>query len=44
MVYRGCQRFAATCAQPSCDCISYNAQTCACERLPSGLVRLTCMN
>ncbi len=37
-----CERFAAACAQPSCDCVAYNAQTCNCEMLPSGIVRLTC--
>jgi hypothetical protein len=39
-----CARFDASCAQPSCDCLSYNAQTCNCGLLPSGIVRLTCNN
>jgi hypothetical protein len=41
-VSESCAHFDVTCAQPSCDCIRYNAQTCACELLPSGIVKLTC--
>lgn len=36
-----CASFDTACAQPSCDCIRY-ADTCTCEQLPSGLVKLTC--
>lgn len=41
-ITESCAAFQGTCAQPSCDCISYNAQTCSCALLPSGIVRLTC--
>jgi hypothetical protein len=37
-----CAHFNGACAQPSCDCVSYNASACHCEVLSSGIVRLTC--
>jgi hypothetical protein len=42
-VSASCDAFDGGCAQPSCDCISYNEAACDCELLPSGLITLTCL-